>query len=500
MTEVIHKVYRRLIDMFGKSWFFVATLVLFSINTLWLILSSNLLPYDEYYHIGIIRFYANQWSPFISSQPAEMSLYGDVTRLPSYAYHFLMSFPYRFFDIFTDSETLIIIGLRIINLAVVIAGILLFRKLFLKAKVPKYLINIATLVFVSTPIVPLLVAQNNYDNLMFMLTPIVLIFACKSVEEKLNITNLLWLATVGMLATLTKHNFIVIFGAAVLYVLFILIKRHRGAIFGLLSDSIKTSKKSGLVAGVIFVIVLGLFFERYGINAIKYKQVKVDCAKVQPVSVCENFSPWRRNQKALNNIPEKPLYGDPISFTSHWSTKLMRGYYAVFANIVPANVNVPDPYGHYVFKKLLPLPITIGYILLSAGLISFVLKFKKLWHKNTLTQLTVVSSGVLLVSLWVFNYAFYLKYGQAYAIQGRYIVPMLLPLILLFATAIYELTKKSSLKWTRYIIVCMVILYVLSGGVVGWIIKSNDNWYWNNAVVFDFNRGAKNVLKRVIPH
>lgn len=500
MTEVIHKVYRRLIDMFGKSWFFVATLVLFAINTLWLILSSNLLPYDEYYHIGIIRFYAQQWSPFISSQPAEMSLYGDVTRLPSYFYQYLMSFPYRFFDLFTDSETLIIIGLRLINLAVVIAGIILFRKLFLKAKVPKLLINLSTLVFVFTPIVPLLVAQNNYDNLMFMLTPIVLIFAYKSVEEKLNITNLLWLATVGMLATLTKHNFIVIFGAAVLYVLFILIKRHRGAIFGLLSDSVKTSKKAGMVAVVVFAIVLGLFFERYGINAIKYKQVKVDCAKVQPVSVCENFSPWRRNQKALRIIPDQPLYGGPITFTSHWATKLMRGYYAIFANIVPDNVNVPDPYGHYVFKKLLPLPITIGYMLLIAGLIAVVLKFKKLWHKNTLTQLTLASSGVLLLSLWIFNYAFYIKYGQAYAIQGRYIVPMLLPLILLFGTAIFEITKKSTLKWMRYFLVCLVILYVLSGGVVGWIIKSNDNWYWNNAVVFDFNRGAKNVLKAVIPH
>lgn len=500
MTEVIHKVYRRLIDMFGKSWFFVVTLVLFSINTLWLSLSSNLLPYDEYYHVGIIRFYAQQWAPFISSQPAEMSLYGDITRLPSYLYQYLMSFPYRFFDLFTDSETLIIIGLRLLNLGMVIVGIILFRRLFLKAKVPKILINLSTLVFVFTPIVPLLAAQNNYDNLMFMLTPIVLILAFKCVEEKFSLTNLLCLATVGMLATLTKHNFIVIFGAVTLYVLFVLINRHRQSIFGLAASSAKSSKRPILLAGVIFVIVFGLFFERYGINAIRYKQVKIDCAKIQPVSVCENFSPWRRNQIALKTMPDQPLHGGPITFTSHWAAVLMRGNYAIFANIVPDNINVPDPYGHYVFKKLLPIPITIGYTLLIAGVIAVVLRFKKVWSNNSLTQLTLVASSVLILSLWVFNYAFYVKYGRAYAIQARYIVPMLLPLILLFATAIYELTKKSSLKWTRYIMVCLVILYVLSGGVVGWIIKSNDNWYWNNAVVFDFNRGAKNVLKSVIPH
>lgn len=486
--------------MFGKSWFFVVTLVLFAINTLWLIFSSNLLPFDEYYHIGIIRFYSQQWSPIIAWQPPEMSLYGDVTRLSSYLYQYLMSFPYRFFDIFTDSETLIIIGLRLINLAMAVLGIILFRRLFLRAKVPKFIINLATLVFVSTPVVPLLTAQNNYDNMMFMLTPIVLIYAYKSVTEKLSLINLLWLVVFGMLATLTKHNFIVIFGAVVLYVITILFLRLKKDILRQLAKSFSRSRRASLIVSVVFVIVLSLFFERFGLNAIRYQQVKVDCARVQPVEVCQQYSPWRRNQTALATIPDEPLYGGPITFTSHWVTKLMRGYYAIFANIIPKDLNIPDPYGDYVFKRLLPLPITIGYIFLITGIVALIMKFKKLWHKNVLTQLTLVASGILITSLWIFNYAFYVKYGRAYAIQARYILPMLLPLIVLLATALYEVCKVRSMSWIKYALVVLVIVYCISGGVVGWIIKSNDNWYWNQAVVFDFNRGAKKVLKTVIPH
>lgn len=500
MTIVMQKVYRRLIDMFGKSWFFIATLVLFAINTLWLILSSNLLPFDEYYHIGIIRFYSHQWSPFVSWQSPEMGLYGDVTRLPSYLYQYLMSFPYKFFDLFTNSETLIIIGLRLINLALVIVGILLFRKLFERAKVPKLVINLATLVFVATPIVPLLAAQNNYDNLMFMLTPIVLIYAYKSVTEKLSLVNLLWLAIFGMLATLTKHNFIVIFGAVVLYVITVLVLEHKKDIFGQLAKSISESRRASLIVSIVFVIVLGLFFERFGVNAIRYHQVKVDCARVQPVELCQQYSPWRRNQTALATIPDEPLYGGPITFTSHWVTELMRGYYAIFANIIPNNLNVPDPYGEYVLKRLLPLPISIGYVFLITGIIALIINFKKLWHKNVLTQLTLVASGALIISLWIFNYAFYVKYGRAYAIQARYILPMLLPMIVLLVTALYEVCKARSMNWIKYVLVVLLLAYCLSGGVVGWIIKSNDNWYWNNAVVFDFNRGAKKILKAVIPH
>ncbi|MBP9738891.1 hypothetical protein KBD20_04335 [Candidatus Saccharibacteria bacterium] len=500
MKSVLKNVVAAVNGALASGWFFVGTLVIFCLQALWIALSSNLLPYDEYYHVGIIEFYSRQWSPFISSQPPEMSLYGDVTRLSSYLYQYLMSFPYRLLDVFTDNQTHIIIGLRFINIALIVGGIVLFRRLFLQAKVPQKIINVVTLVFVLTPIMPILAAQNNYDNMMFLLTPVFLGYAYAALTVKPSARTLLLLLTTGMLATLTKHNFIVIFGSVTAFVLIRLSVQYRKKLVTLLADDYKKTRRATAVVGVIFLLVFGLFFERFGVNAIRYKEVKVDCASVQPAEVCNQYSPWRRNQRALKNIPEVPEFSGPVSFSTHWVSRLMRGYFAIFANIVPQNLNKPDPYGHYVFRTVLPLPITIGYIFLVAGGLALILRAKQLWKASELNQLTIVASVALAGSLWVFNYAFYLKYGQAYAIQSRYIIPMLLPIFVLLATALVQVTRSSNLRWIRYVLASLILLYCFSGGIVGWVIRSQPDWYWPSQTVVQVNQTARDFLKSVIPH
>lgn len=490
----------RLLNFAGSTWAFGMSLIMLVLHATWLILSSNLLPYDEYYHVGIIRFYAQQWSPIVSYQPPEMSLYGDVTRLSSYLYQYLMSFPYRFFDIFTDSETLIIIGMRFLNLAMIIVGVVLFRKLFFEAKISKKVINLATLVFVFTPIVPIMAAQNNYDNLMFMLTPLVLLYAYRLVTKELRLDYLLLFAAFGMLATLVKHNFIVIFGATGLFVFAHMWRRYGLHVFHRIKISYFVNPTRGLLIIAAFLLVFALFMERFGVNFMLYQQVKVDCARVQPVEVCQQFSPWRRNQAALTIIPATPIYGGALTFSEHWGRTIMRGFYAIFANIIPADLNRPDPFGHYVFKKLLPIPINVGYSLLIIGVISLIAIRNRVIRGDPITKMILFVSVVLAVSLWVFNYTFYLKYGRAYAIQARYLVPLLLPLIVILGNAVVVATRSGILRKARLLVAGLVLIYCLSGGVVGWIIKSNDNWYWPSSTVLEVNRSAKSVLKTVIPH
>ena len=78
---------------------------------------------------------------------------------------------------------------------------------------------------------------------------------------------------------------------------------------------------------------------------------------------------------------------------------------------------------------------------------------------------------------------------------------MLLPLIVIMGNALVVATRVGVARRARFLIAVLVVLYVYSGGVVGWAIKSNDNWYWpNNGVVLEANRAAKVVLKAVIPH
>ena len=129
-----------------------------------------------------------------------------------------------------------------------------------------------------------------------------------------------------------------------------------------------------------------------------------------------------------------------------------------------------------------------------------ILRAKQLWKASELNQLTIVASVALAGSLWVFNYAFYLKYGQAYAIQSRYIIPMLLPIFVLLATALVQVTRSSNLRWIRYVLASLILLYCLSGGIVGWVIRSQSDWYWPSQTVVQVNQTARDFLKTIVPH
>lgn len=485
----------------ASSRFFTGTMVVFCLQTLWVILSSNLLPYDEYYHLGIIKIYATQWSPILQSQPAEASLYGDITRLPSYLFHYLMSFPYRFFELFTQDQTALVILLRLLNLAMVVGGIILFRKLFLRAGISRAVTNLSAVIFALTPIVVILSAQSNYDNMMFLLTPIFLTLAYKLVTEKPTVARTLMILSVGMIASIVKNSFLVIFGVVGLYVLVSLIAQYKTNVVKVFLASLSGSKKPLVIAGVLFIVASGLFVERYGVNEIKYQKIVVECDQVQSTEVCSKYTVWRRNQNALAIRPYTPLpYGGAKDFTRHWIKTVTRGYYAVYANIIPDNPVGDDPYGVYELKPLLKVPIRAGVILLGFGLAAVVFNASELWRRSKLNQITMLSGPALIAALWLFNYTFYIEYGKAYAIQSRYILPLLLPMIVLIAQAFVLVTKKPKLQFAQGLLLITVTLYLISGGAMGWIIRSRPTWYWHNDTVLQANTAAKEVLNPIIWH
>lgn len=499
MKKVYGRLAQKLKKVVASKWFFFGVLGVFAVHTLWLIFSSNLLPFDEYYHVGIIDFYARQWSPIITWQPPEMSVYGDVTRLSAYLYHYLMSFPYRFVGLFTDSQTIQIIVLRVMNLGMVLTGILLFRKLFRHAKISDGITNVATLVFVMTPIVPLLTAQNNYDNAMFMLTPLLLLFGLKSVQKPLKATNIIWLVTLGMFATLIKFNFIVIFGAVVGFVLLSLFAQHKQKLWGQFKRSLKPGGRALVVALVAFALVTVLFAERVGYNVIKYQEVKVSCDSVQPVEVCEQYSPWRRNKNALAIKTGELPYGGAVGFSEHWVKTITKGYFAVFANIIPNNLNKPDPYGHYEFAGLARSSYFVGRILLVVGLFALLIAFSQLLKVSHFNRLILFTFTALVVALWVFNFAFYLKYERAYAIQARYILPLVLPLLVVMGQALRMVSVKKGMQWLTPAVGILIVVYCLWGGSTVWVARSRDNWYWPNQSVRTFNNSVQEYLEPLTP-
>ncbi len=496
MADKILTFTRLIYGTLEKKVVFYFAVILLGLQSFWLSLSAVYpLPFDEYMHVGITRLYASHWSPFLTSQPASASLYGDITRDPSYLYHYLMSFPYRLLDVFISNQTFLIISMRLLNVTFVCIGLFFFRKLLLKWGISKRITHVALLIFVCTPIVPLLAAHNNYDNLLFLLIPLFLLIVTKLILKEGNlIVNLSLYFSLGFIASLVKYTFIPMFAIVSLYLFALYIKRRDG--ISLKAEWRKLNSKL-ILFGLLLMLVIsfGLFIERPVANIISYHSISPKCEDVQSIEVCKDFMPWARNQENLKNKSAEKLYGNPISFTQHWVTKSMRGFFAIFSHTPTQVVSNKEPFGPIVLKPLLPLPIAIAYLVLLLGISAVVLQFKKIWTDQFLRFSLVLSSGYLSV-LWLFNYQGYLKLGVAQAIQARYTLPILIIVYVLIAWSVNQTFKSENIKTALLILV--FVAYCWGGGIAGYLIWADQNWYWQNTTVININKRIQNILRYVV--
>jgi hypothetical protein len=92
------------------------------------------------------------------------------------------------------------------------------------------------------------------------------------------------------------------------------------------------------------------------------------------------------------------------------------------------------------------------------------------------------------------NVSDYYEYYQPIAIQGRYILPIL-PMMMLFSLIAINSTIKSRTSLKIMIFSLVAILYLNGAGLLTHIIRSDENWYWNNAMVVDINNKARGIIK-----
>src|SRR5690606_16417980 len=106
------------------------------------------MAFDEDFHLGIIRLYAEHWGPFSLVQTEAANKFGSIVTDPSYLYHYLMSFPYRVLDGLGASEVTSVITLRMMNVALFAWALWLYRKVLLRAGVSSAVTNVVLAVFI----------------------------------------------------------------------------------------------------------------------------------------------------------------------------------------------------------------------------------------------------------------------------------------------------------------------------------------------------------------
>lgn len=486
----LKKVAASALPIISSKKFFYGVVVLLALQAIWMALTARYpMAFDENFHWGIIKIYSQQWGPFITSTPPDSGAYGELIRTPSYLYHYLMSFPYRLVDLVTNQETIQIIFLRFINIALFTTGLFMFRKALLKLRFSEAIANLSLLLLILIPVVPFLAGQINYDNLLFLLVPIIGMAALECGREitqkgHLPAGPVVVLLAVGMLSSLVKYAFLPVFFAAVLYVAIVIIRHKKfgsiikktGQAFTLLKLPLK------LTLAALFIVSFGLFTERYGGNVIQYHSLDPDCAKVESVEHCKEYGPWARNY--LLKTGAVPTGTDQTPFAIGWIAGMMhRLYFAINYD--------------YINYYELPLPIITAYVFGSIGLVLVIIYWHRLFRSNPQLLFIALLTVIYVASLIYINYSDYLKYDALTAINGRYLIPIL-PFVFAVMLAAYKIILHRVPAGYRarvsFSLLAIALLLTSQGaGILTYAVRSDPNWYWPNPLAESLGQGLKDI-------
>jgi hypothetical protein len=461
---------QQLLKLVGSSWVFAFTLVLFTAETGWLALTSRFpMAFDESYHLSLIEFFSHRLNPIVTSQAANTYGVGAVVQNPSFLYHYLLSFPYRFIELFTHSLEVEAVSMRFINVAFALASLVVMRKLLRLVKISDAPANLIMLVFALTPIVIALSAQTNYDNLLILMTTLciyqTIAFTQKLDRKIFDAKSLLTLICLCLFSSLVKFTFVPVFLAITAVVVWKMASYKPPKRANLISEAKRSFAAIGKYskAALLAIGILGsfLFIRFYGVNLVKYHNPAPQCSQVLSVKACLQYYPWHNNYNLRQQEEAHPTTNkwSTVKYTTDW---LFINGYGLFGELLP----LAGPY------YLSPMFCLIVLVILSIALVCTLVNFKKILQDNKSLPALAAVSLIYTLFIWGRNYHDYLRLGIPVAIDARYLIPVLLYFYLIMALGViyaFEGKHKPQLIGKLCLVVLTVFSFVYYGGFTQYI-------------------------------
>jgi uncharacterized membrane protein YwzB len=484
--------------MIGSRGFFRFVMGLFIVQSIWIAFSA-LYPqaFDEDFHFGLIKTYSHYWLPFLTKQPPNANAYGAVARDPSYLYHYLMSFPFRFIELFTSSQTTQVICLRIIDIGLFAVGLYLFRKLLLRTGLSTNLANVSLLIFTLIPIVPQLAAQISYDDLLFPLIAWICLqgfdITDRIRKHKIPSARLIVFGITIILTGIVKYASLPISMAVVLFLawqIYLEYKLDFKKIWkAFKTDFKKHSPKLRIILVLLLLVSIGMFLERDGVNVVKYHKIEPNCAKVLSVKQCQPYSAWY-----VNYVRHEYLVGGQYRIQYNFIQYSYKWFYWMWYRLFFA---VNGPTSGFANKSPLPVPSLCAVVLAAISLFALLRSHRKIYKDNPylvmLTLVILVYSAVLFTQ----GYVTYRYTAVLENMNGRYLLPILLPLAAIMGLALSEAFRKAKV-YKPLIVIVVLLLFLQGGGVLTFILSSDKTWYWDNKTIVKVNKDARSLAKSVV--
>lgn len=480
-------IYNICVSVFASGRFLWAIVTLFVFESLWIAFSFHYpLVYDEAFHLPVIKIFSHQWLPLLFNQPHSADQYGNLMYDGGPLYHYIMSFPFRIIVLFTNNFAIQVIMMRVLNVLMAAAGLLLFNRLFRKIGIKQIFINISLLIFILIPLVPFVAATINYDNMLFPLTAWYLILCIRLLKSTVvDWREVVSVVIVGCLTTLVKEAFLPIFAASIIYLIVAVFRKHGRRYLNIFFASIKKTQKPHLVVYlVLFITFVGLFSVRYIQPIVLYHTPTPDCAQTTSSSRCLDYSSSiiaekfkTRDQRSIEELPD---------YATMWFSSNLNSTGRVVA--------VGPGWGDY--QPPLPVINILLFISIVLG-IGILLYTWRTLEKGPAWYFLTTMTVTLVVVTFIFNYSLYLKLHYPFAIQPRYLLNFTPIIIVMVVVACNDILKKYKITKLSVLIV-VLLLFTQGGGTISYILRSKDFWYWGNAEVIKANHFAKKILAPIV--
>lgn len=488
-TKTLHKsrFWQLVKQGFSSNKFMYLVLGLFVFQCLWVAISFKFpMVFDERYHFEVSEIYSHQLSPIISNQAPQYDIYGNLTFGSASLYHYVFSILIRAINLFHPTLYVKVILLRVANIVLVSLGLYLFARVFRLVGLPKVVINLSLLFFITIPSFILVSSTISYDNLLFLLVAVFLSYVVTIIQsDKLDTVLFAKFFLVGMTASLVKFSFLPIFILGFIGIAVNVIQR--GVVAGKLKRDVINSMRLGSIYRMIFlgvslVIVMGLFCFRYVYPTIRYHSPLPQCNVVMQEDRCRKSGVYLYESRALET--KKQRMALPIQiYGQNWSQTILLQLDTSAAVISEGKVE---------FGKSLPIDAFLISIAPVIGILVLIYSWKSLKFTNSQIYLLVIATAIVL-STFIFNIVSYYSVNADLNVQARY---LLIPIFIFLTFSMYAINSVIGGRHKIKLLCIVLVLFLISqgGGLIKHILTSQDSWYMQDKTVILVNESAKKIL------
>jgi len=234
---------------------------------------------------------------------------------------------------------------------------------------------------------------------------------------------------------------------------------------------------------------------------VKYHTPNPQCDVVLSVNACKSYRPWYRNYTLAHSTERTPetairdesqglkLLTYPKYLGSWLNGMLITAFYAVQGDTTALPM---------------PLPWAAGVLGVSAGIILVIYQSRVVIRNNNTLKFLLGVSLLYVGVLFMYNFIDYMHLGESIGVQGRYLIPVLPFLLLLFAESVRSIFKNIRIRTVtgHYIKIigffALLLMMLQGGGAATYILKSDSTWYWNKSIIIQANQKAQRTLNAFI--